>query len=143
MIRSFPSSPFPPAALLLAATALGLAGCSADPGSEAAFVPPTQVAAVHTPAPDYPIELACAGIGGVVGLSLTVGTDGKPAQIQLRNSSGNGALDQAAQEAVKSWKFEAATRGGKPLPQTIQVPVNFKPPQPRPDQCFALDAKSR
>lgn len=139
------SSRFPrkPCTRLLAVSVLAaLAACTADPAAEAAFIPPTQVAALRTPMPDYPVELACAGVGGTVGLSLTIGTDGKPAQIQLRNSSGQPALDQAALEGVKSWEFEAATRGGKPLPQTIQVPVNFKPPQVRPGQCFAFDAKS-
>ena len=125
-------------AATLAMTAL-LPACGSDSPEPAAFIPSTQVTAVRTPMPDYPAELGCAGIGGVVTLSLTIGADGKPANVQLVGSSGQAALDKSAQEGVKSWQFEPATRGGKPVLQTIQVPVNFKPPQVRPDDCFKLD----
>jgi len=126
-----------------AALALALlAGCGDQPpGDRPPPIPPRQVGAVDTPRPAYPPELACAGIGGTVVLSLTVGTEGRPIQVKLVRSSGQQALDAAAQEGVRSWKFNPATRNGQPVPQTIQVPVNYKPPQVRPSECFALDAK--
>ena len=120
-----------------------LSACSADSPEPAAFIPSTQVAAVNTPMPHYPAELGCAGIGGVVMLDLTVGTDGKPTKVQLMGSSGQPALDKAALEGVKSWQFEPATRGGKPVLQGIRVPVNFKPPQVRPNDCFSLDEQQK
>ena len=121
------------------ATTLLLGACSADSPEPATFIPSTQVVAVNTPMPHYPAELGCAGIGGVVVLNLSIGPDGKPADVKLLGSSGQDALDKAALEGVKSWQFEPATRGGKPVVQGIQVPVNFKPPQIRPDDCFRLD----
>lgn len=121
------------------ATSALLSACSADAPEPAAFIPSTQVAAVTTPMPHYPAELGCAGIGGVVMLDLTVGIDGKPTKVQLLASSGQAALDKSALEGVKSWQFEPATRGGKPVLQGIRVPVNFKPPQVRPNDCFSLD----
>lgn len=123
----------------LAVAAL-LAGCGGSaPGDAPAAPRPTDVAAVDTPPPDYPIELACAGVGGTATLAVTVGTEGKPTHVTLTQSSGNAALDESAQQGVKSWQFKPATRNGQATPTTIQVPVNFKPPQVRPDECFKLD----
>lgn len=128
------------AALLLAG--LATTGCGGPSDNGAPVVPPTEVTAVSTPRPDYPIELACAGVGGEVVLGLTVGIDGKPANVQLVRTSGNAALDQAAIAGVDSWQFKPATRNGQPRTHDIQVPMNFRPPQVRPEQCFALDAQS-
>lgn len=123
--------------------ALPLAGCgrSDAPAPAPAPVPhSTEVAAVDTPPPEYPLEQACAGNGGTTVLKVVVGPDGKPSDVQVVQSSGQAALDQAAQVRVaQDWVFKAATSAGKPVSATIQVPVTFNPPQPRPDQCFALD----
>ena len=138
MKNRFRPAPWLPLGITLAATLL-LGACGADSPEPAAFIPSTQVAALSTPMPHYPAELGCAGIGGVVGLGMTIGTDGKPANVKLLSSSGQAALDKSALEGVKSWQFEPATRRGKPVVQGIQVPVNFKPPQVRPNDCFKLD----
>lgn len=125
-------------AALLAAM---LVGCGGETTNQAPAIPSTQVAAVQTPKPAYPLELACAGIGGTVTLGLTVGPAGKPIEVRLVQGSGNDALDQLAQEGVRDWQFNPATRNGQPVPQSIQVPMSFNPPAVRPDQCFALDAQ--
>ncbi len=129
------------AAWLLAAVASGIAGCGGS-GDEAAMpvVGPTELAALDTPPPEYPVQLACDGVGGVTTLTVTIGTEGKPTQVNLFKGSGSETLDQVAMEAVKGWTFKPATRNGQAVAQTIQVPVNFTPPQPRPERCFALDA---
>lgn len=74
-------------------------------------------------------------------LNLTVDTQGRPTGVHLLQGSGNEALDKAALERIPQWKFVAATRGGKPVVQSMQVPVNFKPPAVRPDQCFQFDGQ--
>lgn len=126
--------------LPLSASAALLAGCGGEAPETAPPVKrPTEVAAIQTPPPDYPIELGCAGIGGTTTLTVTVGIEGKPTQVVLTQSSGNAALDESAQQRVKTWQFKPATHNGQPTPATIQVPVNFKPPQVRPDECFKLD----
>ena len=130
------------AGLAGAAAVLVLAGCGDKTEDRAPVTPSTEVAAVDTPKPAYPMELACAGVGGEVLLNLTIGADGKPSAVRLVNTSGNKALDQSAMDGVKAWLFKPATRNGQPYAQAIQVPVNFKVPQVRPDECFALDAKS-
>lgn len=72
-----------------------------------------------------------------------IGTEGTPTDVSLAQSSGQPVLDEAAQTRVREWKFKPATRNGQPVPQTIQVPVAFKPPVPRPDECFAIEERAR
>jgi len=100
----------------------------------------TPVAAIDTPPPEYPLAVACAGVGGQTVLGVEIGPEGAPTRIDLVRGSGNDDLDQAAKEAVQGWKFRPATRGGQPVAQHIQVPVNFTPPAERPTACYALDA---
>jgi len=128
-----------PAAVALSALVLLTACGKSEP--EAAYIPSTMVAAVQTPKPEYPMELLCAGIGGVSTLKVRVGVGGKPVEVVLIGSSGQSALDAAAQKVVPTWIFEAATRNGQPVSQSIQVPVKFTPPAERPNECFKLDER--
>ena len=133
---------FPPVACALLALSFSLiAGCG-DDAPVVAAIPSTPLTAVQTPKPDYPIELACANIGGTAVFNVVVGVEGKPVEVKLLGSSGQPKLDASAEKAVHTWIFEAATRNGKPVVQGLQVPVRFTPPAVRPSQCFALDAQS-
>ena len=123
-----------------------LAGCGGPAGGDATTTPkvaPTEVAAVKTPPPQYPIELGCTGVGGTTTLKVVVGIDGRPSDVTQVSSSGNAQLDQQALSAVRGWQFNAATRNGQKIPATIQVPVSFNPPNPRPDECFAVEERMR
>lgn len=126
----------------LAATAV-LAGCNSSEQPTTPAIAPTEVAAVQTPPPDYPVELACAGVGGKSVLNVVVGAEGTPTSVTLITTSGNSQLDDSAISRVREWKFKAATRNGQPVPTTIQVPVTFNPPQPKPDECFAIEERAR
>ncbi|MFC6838660.1 energy transducer TonB [Xanthomonas theicola] len=127
---------------LAAALLLGGCGSAEQTQTQSVAVAPTEVAAVQTPPPDYPIELACAGLGGKAVLSVVIGVQGKPTEVTLVTSSGQPGLDASAQQRVREWLFKPATRNGRAVPWTIQIPVSFNPPQPRPDRCFALDAQA-
>ena len=124
-------------------TATGLAACGSSQPPEPPAAPPTEVAAVKTPPPQYPMELACTGVGGTSTFKVTIGTDGKPSEVLLVTGAGNAQLDDLAKTAVQGWQFKAATRNGQAVPATIQVPVSFNPPQPKPDQCFAIEERMR
>lgn len=127
--------------LLFASAAIAtLAACGPSP-SDAPTVPPTELAAVRTPPPVYPMDLACANIGGTVTLMITIGPGRNPTDIVLSRSSGNATLDENAIAAVKGWEFKPATFNGQPVPRKIQVPVTFRPPAERPEECFQLDEK--
>lgn len=129
--------------LPVAALVLSLSACGGQSAPSTPVPAPTEVAAVDTPPPDYPIDLACEGIGGVSTLKVTVGADGKTSGISVVRSSGQPVLDEAAQKAVAGWTFKPATRGGQAAATTIQVPVNFQPPAERPNECFARDSATR
>jgi len=119
------------ASALLAALAAGCGPRDADQP----IIPSTPLRAVDTPPPDYPAEIGCDQIGGKVVLQLTVGPEGKPTKATVLTSSKTRALDDAAVKAVQRWRFEAATRNGKPVATDIQVPVTFHPPADRPAHC--------
>lgn len=132
--------------------AILLAGCSwgasdRDTSASASAPAPSPAAteprAVETPPPDYPLQLACAGAGGEVILVLALDAKGAPADVRVENSSRRPALDAAAIAAVRTWRFQPATRRGEPVPTRIRVPVKFTPPVMRPDRCFAFDEQQR
>ncbi len=130
--------------LVLSSIALAaLAGCNKPAEPAAPVAAPTEVAAVKTPPPQYPIELACQGIGGTSTFKVVIAANGKPSQVAQVTSSGNAQLDAQAKTAVEGWEFKAATRAGQTVSTTIQVPVSFNPPQPKPDECFAVEERLR
>ncbi|WP_256775583.1 MULTISPECIES: energy transducer TonB [unclassified Stenotrophomonas] len=130
--------------LVLSSLALvSLAGCNKPATPAAPVAAPTDVAAVKTPPPQYPIELACQGIGGTSTFKVVIAANGKPSQVAQVTGSGNAQLDELARKAVEGWEFKAATRNGQTVSTTIQVPVSFNPPQPKPDECFAVEERLR
>jgi TonB family protein len=56
---------------------------------------------------------------------MIVGTDGNPRDIKVVKSLGN-ALDEKAMNAVKTWKFEPATKDGVPVAVQIRIEVDFR-----------------
>ena len=117
---------------------LVLAGCGGTSEPPAApAIAPTELAAIETPPPAYPPEAECNSDGGTTVLRVTIEQDGVPSQVTQAQSSGHAALDKAALEAVRTWKFRAATRNGKAVSHTITVPVNFPPVLEKPTRCFA------
>ena len=95
----------------------------------------SQVMAVDTPPPDYPLQQACEGIGGIVELMIEVGVDGTVQGSSIARSSNVPELDASAQEAVKKWRFEPRYVNGKPLPTKIHSPMSFKPPEDQDPRC--------
>lgn len=130
--------------ILPAAATVLLGACGKSQTPAPPVIAPTELTATHTPPPEYPVELACAGIGGKTVLKVTIGTAGAVTHVELVQSSGQTKLDASAQQRVREeWKFNPATRNGQPVPQTIQVPVDFNPPQPKPAECFAIEERAR
>ena len=58
-------------------------------------------------------------------LAMIVGADGQPRDICVQRGLGMG-LDQKAMEAVKQWRFDPATKDGRPVAVPISVEVSFK-----------------
>lgn len=68
--------------------------------------------------PVYPEATRKAGVGGTVGLELTVGVDGSVTEVKVLRPAGFG-LDEAATAAAKQFKFRPATRSGQPIESTV------------------------
>ena len=57
---------------------------------------------------------------------VLVKSDGTVGAVEVKSSSGYPRLDQAALDAVKTWRFNPAARNGKTVDEWYQVPVPFK-----------------
>jgi TonB family protein len=78
--------------------------------------------------PWYPDEQRRAGIGGVVALTLEIGTDGKVTRAQIRKGV-HPDLDQAALEAARRLEFHPARPStGQTGALTLEFEYRFSPP---------------
>ena len=85
--------------------------------------------AVYDPEPEYSDEGLKKGITGTVLLSVVIGANGQPRDIKVVLPIGNG-LDEKAVDAIKTWKFDPATKDGKPVAVQVMVQVDFHLDQP-------------
>lgn len=83
-------------------------------------------------APVYPEDARAEGIVGRVVVMLTISKDGSVINPQVRESSGDIRLDQAALDAVAQWQFKPATIRGMAEATQATVPVDFKLTEPEP-----------
>lgn len=59
-------------------------------------------------------------------LRLTVDKEGTPTDIQVIEPSEYEALNAAAIEAVSQWRYQPATRNGRPVTAKTNIPMTFK-----------------
>lgn len=99
------------------------------PPSMAAVSPPPMVSLeyLRAPPPAYPRAAMRMNREGTVLLAVLVGVDGKPLRVDVRDSSGDQRLDDAAREQVlRHWRFRPAMRDGRAVQAIGLVPVEFK-----------------
>ncbi|MBP2636204.1 MAG: hypothetical protein H6Q72_2111 [Firmicutes bacterium] len=75
--------------------------------------------------PTYPRAALQAGQEGVVVIRVLVGADGSVGTVSVRRSSGHDLLDEAAAQAVKSWRFAPSRQGDTPVESYFDVRVKF------------------
>lgn len=80
----------------------------------------------RNPPPEYPNSSRRREEEGVVLLSVVVSATGDALSVEIAKSSGYAALDQAALEAVRRWKFLPGKIQGAAVQQKVLVPVRFK-----------------
>jgi len=80
---------------------------------------------VYTPDPEYSEEARKAKYQGTCVLWLVVGTDGRTRDVRIARSLGMG-LDEKSIEAVRSWRFEPATKGAAPVAVQLNVETSFR-----------------
>lgn len=116
--QAAPTPPAPPSAPVQQATPA--------PEAPAPVTPPrTDAAHLNNPAPQYPALSRRLGEQGRVMLDVYILPDGSVGEIKLNRSSGFPRLDNAALQAVKTWKYVPAKRGDKPIPFWYVQPVSF------------------
>lgn len=75
--------------------------------------------------PEYPVAMRRFGLRGQVLIDFTVDTSGK-VQNAVIFQSDNPAFDEPALKALREWKFQPATRDGKPVEVKQRVPIIFQ-----------------
>jgi TonB family protein len=75
---------------------------------------------ISTPQPDYPINARARRIKGSGVFLLILTETGEVASIQVLKSTGSQILDDAAEKALKKWRFKPGIGISK-----INVPINF------------------
>jgi TonB family protein len=78
--------------------------------------------------PGYTEEARLAKLEGGVLLSLVVGADGQPREIQVTRPLGLG-LDESAMESVRAWQFKPGVRSGVPVDVRVNEEVFFRSPR--------------
>ena len=77
------------------------------------------------PQPIYPHSARLEGRAGRVLLRVDIDVEGKTKSVQIQRSSGSDALDRAAVDALKLWRFYPARKGDQPIERWMSIPVDF------------------
>jgi protein TonB len=80
--------------------------------------------AIYAPEPEFSEEARRIKYQGEVTLLATIGVDGRTRNLLVVRSLGMG-LDEKAIEAVRTWKFEPATKDGHPVAVQMNIIVSF------------------
>jgi periplasmic protein TonB len=75
--------------------------------------------------PEYPSGLLQREIEGDAVLKVLVGTDGRVREAIVVRASHPDFGKAAVKQALKSWRFVPATRGGKPVEDWQTIPIRF------------------
>jgi protein TonB len=102
------------------------ASANAISGSQQQGAPAQDLKTANRVDPTYPPASRRAGEQGTVRLKVLVDTNGRPSNVAVTQSSGFPRLDEAAVQAVRKWRFQAATDGSKKIQAYTQVAVTFK-----------------
>lgn len=80
---------------------------------------------IHRVYAKYPEEAKAKRITGLVTLEVSVDEKGTVADVRVVKPL-QADLDQAAIDAMRQWKFEPATRDGKPVATKLQMTFSFR-----------------
>jgi periplasmic protein TonB len=107
----------------LSGTGSGSGAGRGDGGGESRFV---QASYAYAPKPEYPAPARREGKEGRVLLRVLVDEQGKSKSVEIDDSSGSEALDRAAAEAIKRWRFSPARYGNKSVESWVKIPIDFR-----------------
>lgn len=93
---------------------------------EGRVVPPEALDAARNRRPNYPESSRRRGQEGTVMLELRVDANGRVTEVRVVESSGFSALDAAAVETLREWRFRPAQRAGMPVAGSLTTAVHFR-----------------
>jgi periplasmic protein TonB len=76
--------------------------------------------------PSYPSSARSSGVQGTTLLEVLVTVEGRVTDVVVKESAGHPALDEAAVDAVRRWRFEPARRGSEPVAMRVELPFEFR-----------------
>jgi peptidyl-prolyl cis-trans isomerase A (cyclophilin A) len=79
---------------------------------------------IYKTTPSYPVEARQAKVKGTVELEAVIGTDGLVKDLKV--ISGPDLLQQAALDAVKTWRYKPYLLSGVPIAAKTEISVQFK-----------------
>lgn len=106
----------------VAAVASTNSGTCETPVNPGTGITPPRI--VSSEGPAIPNSMDTGSRAKVVTLGVVVGSNGKPCNLEVRQSAGP-EFDRAALDAVARWKWKPATRDKKPVAVHIFVEVSF------------------
>jgi protein TonB len=74
----------------------------------------------------YPVMANIYGVEGKLIMRVQVLSDGRPGEMLLKQSSGNGILDKDAREQLARWRYNPARKNGQTVTSWIDVPVIYR-----------------
>jgi TonB family protein len=95
-------------------------------GTGGAGVPLVQASYGYAPKPEYPHSARSAGKEGRVLLRVLVDAQGKTKTVEVNLGSGSDALDRAAVDAIRRWRFSPARHGDQPVESWVRIPIDFR-----------------
>lgn len=116
------AAPAPPPAGNPAAPPLALGGGQVS----GPVTPPGLADGIRNSQPEYPFASRMRGEQGVVTVRLHISATGRVEDVEVLRGSGHAALDAAAEQAVRGWRFRPARQDGLPVPGSIRTSIQFR-----------------
>lgn len=80
--------------------------------------------------PRYPADALKEGKTGMTVLVVDIDAQGSVTGLKVERSSGDARLDAAALETAVKWRFNPATKQGRPVASKVRVPIQFAMDEP-------------
>ncbi len=84
---------------------------------------------LETVRPEYPLAMRRFGLGGKVVIDFNVDVDGRVSKPVIFESD-NPAFDEPALTALRQWRYQPATRDGKPVSTRVRQAIAFNSDSP-------------
>jgi TonB family protein len=92
-------------------------------------IPQLPAGGAMNPLPNYPADALAQRAHGICKMRITVSAAGTVSSIEITQSTGSEALDQACKEAIYQSRFVAATDGDQRVSGTTEVAIVWRLPR--------------